>query len=221
LGLKRGCGFLLLAGLAGFIFESIGLSTTAVFGHYAYQMQTPSLYSVPWLVIIYWTVFVYIGYAISTSFLYWSGKAKPSINNRRKILLIGLILTDGIAVTAIDLFMDPLQVNLGSWSWAEGGAYFGVPLQNFLGWFLVTIIITSIFRLYEYYFPHRLAVISKTVFIIPLIAYIAILLAFIVLSIIFRMPSLAAVGSVLMVVIAAVNLFWYEKRMLLRHHKQE
>jgi uncharacterized membrane protein len=220
LGLRRGLAFLCWIALGGFVFEWIGLRTGIIFGHYAYKMDTPAFGGVPLLVILYWPVFVYIGYAITTSFLYWSGRGKPGIYNRNRLALAGLILMDGCVVTAIDLFMDPLQVRLGSWAWQNSGPYFGVPLQNFLGWFAVTIIATGLFRIFEYYFPRRLAAISKTVFIIPLVAYIWLVFGFVVLALIFHMPSLAVAGSMIMLAVAIVNLTWYERRLLQRHHRQ-
>ncbi len=45
-------------------------------------------------------------------------------------------------MTAIDLVIDPLAANqLGYWRWAQSGAYYGIPLRNFVGWFVVSFII--------------------------------------------------------------------------------
>lgn len=42
------------------------------------------------------------------------------------------------AITAWDLSLDPRMVADGAWIWAESSAlhYFGIPLSNFLGWFV-------------------------------------------------------------------------------------
>jgi putative membrane protein len=40
-----------------------------------------------------------------------------------------------------DLFLDPLAVASGAWSWPEGGAWFGVPIGNLAGWFLAGLAI--------------------------------------------------------------------------------
>jgi putative membrane protein len=40
------------------------------------------------------------------------------------------------AVVATDLVLDPAAVSLGFWSYAAGGAYYGVPLSNYAGWVL-------------------------------------------------------------------------------------
>ena len=40
------------------------------------------------------------------------------------------------ALTAWDLFLDPQMVGEGYWAWARRGVYRGIPLSNFLGWFV-------------------------------------------------------------------------------------
>jgi uncharacterized membrane protein len=42
----------------------------------------------------------------------------------------------GVVMTAWDLVMDPVMVAGGHWVWDTQGAYFGIPLQNFWGWWL-------------------------------------------------------------------------------------
>jgi uncharacterized membrane protein len=46
-----------------------------------------------------------------------------------------------LIMTCWDLAMDPMMVNGGHWVWEQDGVYFGIPLQNFWGWWL-TIFIT-------------------------------------------------------------------------------
>ncbi len=48
-----------------------------------------------------------------------------------------------------DLSVDPISSTLqGLWVWTYPGAYFGVPISNFFGWFLVVYIFFQIFALY-------------------------------------------------------------------------
>ena len=44
-------------------------------------------------------------------------------------------------MTAWDLAMDPMMVAGGHWVWEQTGSYFGIPLQNYWGWWL-TIFVT-------------------------------------------------------------------------------
>ena len=46
-----------------------------------------------------------------------------------------------------DLIFDPTEVSRGLWVWEKSGWYYGIPIENFLGWFLgVAIAIFSIER---------------------------------------------------------------------------
>jgi len=45
-----------------------------------------------------------------------------------------------LVMTAWDLAMDPMMVAGGHWVWEVKGAYFGIPLQNFWGWWLTTFV---------------------------------------------------------------------------------
>lgn len=58
-------------------------------------------------------------------------------------------ITATFIVVGWDLCQDPLGATIGQrWIYPHGGAYFGVPLSNFLGWFLVTWTIFQAFALY-------------------------------------------------------------------------
>lgn len=60
----------------------------------------------------------------------------------------GLILA-ALMMTLLDLVIDPLAVRGDRWFlgkiffYPDGGLYFGVPLSNFAGWFLVALVIFS------------------------------------------------------------------------------
>lgn len=52
----------------------------------------------------------------------------------------GPLLTAAIAVVT-DLFMDPVAVAAGYWVWLkEANLYFGIPLLNFVGWFVLMLL---------------------------------------------------------------------------------
>ena len=47
------------------------------------------------------------------------------------------LMTGAIAVV-LDLFIDPVAVEAGYWVWfVEGTVYFGIPLLNYVGWFVL------------------------------------------------------------------------------------
>jgi hypothetical protein len=48
-----------------------------------------------------------------------------------------------------DLTIDPMMSTInGSWVWHNGGSYFGVPVSNFLGWYLTVYVFFQCFALY-------------------------------------------------------------------------
>src|SRR5262249_43454069 len=58
------------------------------------------------------------------------------------------LLAAGVMV-AWDLSMEPVWSNLvGAWTWHNGGAYFGGPVSNFLGWYLTNYLIYQLFAIW-------------------------------------------------------------------------
>jgi len=59
--------------------------------------------------------------------------------------LLAISAVGGLVMTAWDLIMDPIMVYGGHWVWDVTGAYHGIPLQNYWGWWL------TIFTTYALY----------------------------------------------------------------------
>jgi hypothetical protein len=49
-----------------------------------------------------------------------------------------------LAFTAWDLFLDPQMVAWNFWHWEIPGQYFGIPWSNYLGWVLVSALLSFI-----------------------------------------------------------------------------
>ena len=48
-------------------------------------------------------------------------------------------LATGVIAVLLDLFLDPIAVLAGYWLWlVESSVYYGIPLLNFVGWFVLT-----------------------------------------------------------------------------------
>lgn len=207
MSLARGLLFFLTAGFTGFIFEFFGLKYHVFFGgNYVYSQQGMKLLTVPLNVVVYWAVFVYAGYCITNTFLIWLDKSR-----RSAFLIPLLILLDGIFVVTIDLFLDPLQVRQGSWSWTGGGSYFGIPVGNFIGWMLVAFIVTGLFRIFEYFRPHTSDAGLKPVLILPVLGYGLLYLTFMTEAYKYQMSNLAIIGSLTMLPVVLLNLFLYTR----------
>lgn len=207
----RGFAFILLCWLTGFLFEVIGVNYGVVFGgHYVYPSNDELMFfGVPWLIPLYWAAFIYAGYNIVSSFLFWINKDKPNKHRHNAMLLPLLVFLDGLVVVAIDLFMEPLQVMVGSWTWLERGPYYSIPIGNFIGWFTVTVIATGVFRVFEYLSPREPTTMDKSIFLIPVIGYGMLCLMFLSFALKMYLPQLALIGFLVMFPIVIVNLILF------------
>ena len=203
---KRGLMLILLASATGFIAEYISLSKGTLFGaEYVYNNPGLTVFTVPSQIIVFWGVFIYLGYKLINSFVFALGKELPNNKSGSYLWLLALVVLDGLVVVAIDLFMDPLFVHSGMWSWRQPGVYFGIPIGNFIGWFGVTIIATGVFRFYEYYHPVHESKLSS-IDLLPVLGYLAIGLVFFAQAISYNFYLLAIVGTCIVIIPSTVCL---------------
>ncbi len=121
--------WLCVAFAGGVIAELIGLHTGLLFGDYTYSAALGGkLLNVPVAIGAAWGIL--LAYASALSML----------GNRFTGAVFGALW-----MVVVDLLIDPLAGGpLGYWQWNGGGEYFGVPLTNFVGWFVVSYILLSI-----------------------------------------------------------------------------
>lgn len=118
-----------------FTFEAVGVATGLVFGDYYYPAGPlgPLVLGVPPLIQLQYFAMGYASLQVARAV---SGTLSAPA---RGWLLLGTSAMGAFAMTALDLASDPMQSTvLGDWIWREGGAYFGVPIHNFIGWFVAT-----------------------------------------------------------------------------------
>lgn len=113
----------LVAFAFGLGIEWLGKTTGIPFGNYRYTASGPSLLGVPLLVPLGWWAFSIIALSISPKGM--------------KLLVAPL------ALVAWDIGLDPLMVSQGFWQF-EQGIYYGIPLTNFLGWYLSGLLLVAI-----------------------------------------------------------------------------
>ena len=128
----------------GNVVENLGVATGFPFGHYRFlELMGPKIGHVPVLLGL-----AYIGMA------YASWVMARLILNRRgvksgRFAFVAAPLLASLIMTTWDIAQDPVwSTVLHGWVWFDGGAWFGVPLTNFLGWFGNLFIIYSLFALY-------------------------------------------------------------------------
>ena len=125
------------------LFESVDVATGWVYGPYHYTDKLGPLFLglVPFLIPLAWFMLSYPSFVIAD----WLVSSKWKGLQR----LLSVAAVGGLVMTAWDLIMDPVMVAGGHWVWDVQGAYFGIPLQNFSGWWLTVF---TTFALYLWMF---------------------------------------------------------------------
>jgi uncharacterized membrane protein len=123
-GTYRWC---VLAFLAGFGAEVLGVNTGFPFGDYTYgAVLGPGLWNTPFMIGVNWLMVTYC-----------CSEAWYRLAEGWRLPLV--LHAAGIATlcTALDWLIEPVAIRLGYWSWA--GAV--PPLQNYVGWWVVSWLI--------------------------------------------------------------------------------
>ena len=114
--------------------EALGAATGFPFGAYRYTAALqPQVAHVPLLVPLAWFMLLPPAWAAAQAVV---GSARP----------LRFAVASALAFTAWDFLLDPHMVRWGFWTWAAPGGYFGIPWTNFLGWLLVSAVITLLVR---------------------------------------------------------------------------
>ncbi len=148
LGPRLALAFLGITAVTTWVFEEIGVATGLVFGPYHYTSTLgPWLGSVPVLIPLAWFVLVYPSYIVAN--LATSGWPVGTRGSRGN--LVGTALLGALVMAAWDLVIDPLLAGpaVGAWVWERGGPWYGVPLQNYLGWIATAFTVYLLYRALE------------------------------------------------------------------------
>lgn len=121
------------AALLGFFSEIHGVKYGVIFSPYVYtEVLQPQLFGVPLVMFSAWLVLL-----AYTRQMLAPLQLPPWLES----------VAASAWMTAIDLVIDPLAANqLGYWRWEQRGAYYGIPWQNFAGWFVVSLVIFVLVR---------------------------------------------------------------------------
>ena len=173
LGAVRAAGFVGLAMAVGFVAEVVSLHHSTLFGaHYRYHGGGPKWMGLPLAVPVFWALFIYLGYAMSSLLVVALRGEKPSRAGGGANWIPALAAVDGLIVVSIDVMLDPLMVHAGAWSWWNvGRAVHGIPLGNFLGWFLIAAFCSGVFRTVEYVRPARHRPVGLGMYLMPALHY--------------------------------------------------
>lgn len=127
------------------VVEIMGVKTGIPFGRYHYTpLLQPQVMGVPLLIPFAWVMMLVPSWALSEILLNSPLKKTANPKNGRYRLIFAVL--SGLIFTAWDLYLDPQMVGKGLWVWETPGLYFGIPLTNYLGWFVTSALITWIIQ---------------------------------------------------------------------------
>jgi uncharacterized membrane protein len=148
LGMWHCLGFMIPAIGLSLVSELLGTSTGFPFGHYHYLSGLGYKIAglVPFTIPLSW---FYIGF--SAYIIVRAGLETLAIPQALKY--IGAIGFGSLLLTSWDFVLDPAmsQTTMPFWVWEQPGAFFGMPYENFAGWFGTGVVFmtvaTAIWRL--------------------------------------------------------------------------
>lgn len=149
LGWRRALAFFLLTVVLSFAMEATGVATGRIFGRYRYTaVLHPQILGVPYVIPMAYFMVLYPSAMLANLML--RGRVNARLGSWAWSLYAALL--SALVMTGWDLVMDPVMVHqVKAWEWLDGGPYFGIPMQNFLGWTLTTFLCSGAYRLLE---PH-------------------------------------------------------------------
>jgi putative membrane protein len=142
----------LLVFVVTFALEAVGTATGRIFGPYTYgRTLGPQLFDVPVVIAFNWLL-VILG-ALSLARLIF----------RRRLLAA---LATALLAVGFDYLLEPTAIRLDYWTWQAAG----IPLQNYLAWFLIALASALVFAALKFSVKTRLPLVY---FLIQLVFFAA------------------------------------------------
>ncbi len=129
-----------------FAVENIGAATGFPFGHYHFEVGSDLIHvgAIPVIVGPLWFGMGYISWIVAGTLL---GGVDRRLNGT--IARVALPVVAAFVMTQWDVVMDPPEATISkAWIWHDGGAHFGIPLSNYLGWLLTSWLFYQAFAIY-------------------------------------------------------------------------
>lgn len=130
-GSRRLATWSIITFLLTFLIELIGVKTGLIFGSYQYgDVMFLQIAQVPVVIGMNWVILILGSYSLSLS----AGSGRYFAP-----------LISSIIIVIFDFVMEEVAMQLGYWHW-DGNA---VPFQNYIAWFIISLIFTSLLTLYK------------------------------------------------------------------------
>lgn len=145
-GWKDALVLLIICLIVTFTMENIGVATGLPFGSYHFEVGAalPHIGRIPIVIGPLWFGMGYFSWVVAGTLL---DGADRHLNGRFNIIVLPIVAA--FVMTQWDLVMDPPSSTIAkAWIWHDGGAYFGVPFVNYLGWLLTSWLFYQAFALH-------------------------------------------------------------------------
>lgn len=124
--------------------EILSLHTGFPFGHYYFtNVMGPKIFNLPILLVLAYLGIGYCSWVLSLLILGY--RNKPLVGAR----VVALPILASFVMLAWDLSMEADWSTVDrAWIWRDGGSFYGVPISNFLGWYLTAYLFYQAFAVY-------------------------------------------------------------------------
>jgi uncharacterized membrane protein len=133
--------------VVSFCLENLSVATGFPFGNYYYPRREglgPNVFQVPLVIGASYFANGYLAWNVANILL-----DRPEERLNLTFNRIALPLVAAFVMVMWDVGFDPIRSTIEHiWIWRDGGGYNGVPLTNFLGWYLTVWIIYQTFALF-------------------------------------------------------------------------
>lgn len=127
--------------VVAYALEEFGVHTGLLFGRYYFtSIMGPKLDVIPIALPFGWVALIYMAWVVTNLII---DRSPVPTSHSHSHILLGAALT-ALVVSTIDINADPFCVANGWWVWRDGGPIFGVPVHNWVGWFIVGFITVTI-----------------------------------------------------------------------------
>jgi uncharacterized membrane protein len=147
-GLRTFLVFAAICIVIGNSIENLGVATGFPYGRYEFlQLMGPKLFHVPILLGLAYIGMAWVSWQVAQAILQLPAPLTAAPTGLR---ILALPAVASFVMVAWDLAQDPVWATiLHGWDWHEGGPWFGVPVSNYLGWYLNVFLIYTCFALYQ------------------------------------------------------------------------